>query len=310
MGAWQRAAFEFAVDGAVAAASAVRRRNHDPFPPSPIDGVNDWTAPLSAQRPRPVVLVHGTGVGVRDTWDVIAAALVADGYRVFAVEHGRRRGLFDGNLTDRPGGGDIADSAIELSGFVESVRRATGAERVDIVAHSMGGVVARQYLRFSGGADPAAPENNKVGRLVMLGATNHGITFGTMQLIGMAAERLGLPLGALSDAALGRSLAQQMVGSSFLDRLNEGGDTVPGVQYTVVASRDDQVSTPPERTFLAAGEGARVRNIWVQDIDPSAQVDHMQLCTHEVAVDIVREALGSAAVGAVGALETRTESCG
>jgi len=43
--------------------------------------------------------------------------------------------------------------AKDLADFVESVKRATGADKVDIVAHSMGGLVTRSYISFFGGKD-------------------------------------------------------------------------------------------------------------------------------------------------------------
>lgn len=42
--------------------------------------------------------------------------------------------------------------AADLAGFVRSVLRATGADAVDLVGHSQGGLVARSFLAFHGGA--------------------------------------------------------------------------------------------------------------------------------------------------------------
>jgi pimeloyl-ACP methyl ester carboxylesterase len=41
--------------------------------------------------------------------------------------------------------------AADLAAFVDAVLRATGAEKVDLVGHSMGGLVARSYLQFHEG---------------------------------------------------------------------------------------------------------------------------------------------------------------
>jgi pimeloyl-ACP methyl ester carboxylesterase len=48
--------------------------------------------------------------------------------------------------------GTTHDYAADLADLVESVRRATGAELVDVVAHSMGGMILRSYLSYHGGA--------------------------------------------------------------------------------------------------------------------------------------------------------------
>lgn len=55
------------------------------------------------------------------------------------------------------GGADIAESARQLAGFVDQVRTTTGASQVDMIGHSLGGTVSRQYLRFDGGADRTNP---------------------------------------------------------------------------------------------------------------------------------------------------------
>ena len=55
-----------------------------------------------------------------------------------------------------------------LSQMVEKICAATGFDKVDLVAHSMGGLVCRSYIKYYGG-------NNRVGRLLTCGTPNHGI---------------------------------------------------------------------------------------------------------------------------------------
>ncbi|KIQ18225.1 esterase/lipase family protein [Rhodococcus sp. MEB064] len=237
----------------------------------------------SGAHPRPVVLVHGTWVDGPDTWSTLAPQLGAEGYCVFTLEYGYRADP-GSNLLQTYGGDDIAASSRELATFVDDVRARTGAEQVDIVGHSQGGVVARQYLKFDGGA-------GAVHTLVTLGATNHGTTFSAGQLIGSLAEQFGLPVGEVAAAAVGPSFVQQMVGSNFLGALNADGDTVPGVAYTVIATRSDTVSTPPENTFLTAGPGASVDNVWVQDGCPQNTATHMELTSDPRAVWMIQRGL-------------------
>lgn len=54
-----------------------------------------------------------------------------------------------------------------------------------------------------------------------------------------------------------------MVGSAFITKLNAGGDTVPGVRYTIIATKYDEVVTPYRTAFL---EGPNVRNVLLQDL--------------------------------------------
>jgi triacylglycerol esterase/lipase EstA (alpha/beta hydrolase family) len=151
--------------------------------------------------------------------------------------------------------------------------------QVDIVGHSQGGVMPRQYLKLNGGA-------GKVHSLVTLGATHHG---GTLSGIGTLAGALGL-LG-LSVPLLGTAAVQQVRGSEFLSALNAGGDTIPGVTYTVIATRYDEISTPYAATFLTAGPGATVHNVTLQDGCPIDLSDHVSMSYSPRAIGIVRKAL-------------------
>lgn len=64
------------------------------------------------------------------------------------------------------------DQAAQLADFVDSVRAATGAPRVDVVAHSFGAFVTRLYLAQGG--------NRYVRDFVAIGGPNHG-TFAAAQ---------------------------------------------------------------------------------------------------------------------------------
>ena len=279
---------------APAAADPVEAEPAPVVDPSALPGANDWSCKPSAAHPRPVVLVHGTWTGMVGTWKDLAPALSAEGYCVFALNYGQAAGLTKGNMMRMFGGADIEESARQLAGFVELVRTATGAPQVDMIGHSLGGTVSRQYLRFEGGAGRANPALNKVHSLVTLGATNHGTSFGDVQSLGAIAQALGVPVTTLAGVAVGPSYIQQMVGSPFLQLLNAAGDTDPGIDYTVVASRSDTVSTPPENTFLTAGPGAAVHNIWLQDGCETNTAEHGQLTTDPRAVYIIQRALDPA----------------
>ena len=63
----------------------------------------------------------------------------------------------------------IEGSAQQLSDYVDQVLGATGAQQVDIVGHSQGGMMPRYYLKFLGGAA-------KVGTLVGISPVSHGTT--------------------------------------------------------------------------------------------------------------------------------------
>lgn len=268
-----------------------------PLPPSfdrmgpPPPGANDWSCIPSAAHPRPVVLVHGTDMDMSATWSTLSPELTEQGYCVFALDYGMQSAFWDPSIVAW-GVGDIVESADELSTFVDAVIASTGAPQVDIVGHSQGGVVARQYLKFNGGADASAPELNKVDNLITLGATNHGTSFNGLQQLFLAAKSLGLPKIISEQLLFGTAGSQQLIGSPFLSRLNADSEALPDVNYTVVATKFDEIVTPPERTFLNPASGS-VDNLWVQDECPTSKASHLGLTSDPTVASIVLSALGS-----------------
>lgn len=253
----------------------------DPDGSIPPTGSDDWSCRPARAHPRPVVLVHGTW-GNQNDWDVLAPSLKIEGYCVFSLNYGRDTSSVLGALPGMYATGDIPTSAAELAAFVDRVLAATGAARVDLVGHSQGALVARQYLRFGGGAD-------HVAQLISLAGTNHGSS-----MRGIAPR---LPPGVVAalptvlTPVAGIAAAQQLVGSEFLRTLNADGDTVPGIAYTVIASARDDASTPPEATFLQAGPGATVDNVWVQELCPADAFDHATLPQSPTVDFIIKRAL-------------------
>lgn len=212
---------------------------------------------------------------------------------MYALNYGGVHRFFQPNVVVY-GAGDMAQSSRELSAFVNRVRASTGASQVDVVGHSQGGTLARQYLKFDGGADPSDPNANAVHSLVTLGATNHGTSFGGLASFAAPLAALGVPVDQIAPLWMLPAGAQQLIGSPTLARLNDGSDVAPGVDYTIVATRFDRVSTPPERTFLDASGSADVHNVWVQDVCPSATTSHEGLLNDDAAAYIVQSALDPA----------------
>lgn len=249
-------------------------------------GANDWNCRPSPEHPRPVVLAHGTWENKFNNFAKLSPELKRAGYCVFALTYGDFGGSMFGAHPAVKGTGDIRYSAKQFAAFVDKVLTATGAPQIDIVGHSQGGMMPRQYLKFEGGADAADPARNKVHTLVSLGATHHGTEMsGIVQL----SEALGLTQH--SQYLLGDAAKQQIRGSEFLKQLNEGGDTVPGVNYLVVATKYDEVTTPYESTFLTAGPGATVTNVTVQDGCATDLSEHVELSYSPRVIGIVKRGL-------------------
>ncbi|MGO2883221.1 esterase/lipase family protein, partial [Corynebacterium variabile] len=229
-------------------ASAQARDNPRMAPP----GADDWDCVSTAEHPEPVVLVHGTWGNTYSAWSGLAPQLKADGYCIFAPNLGEADITTGGGVQSLGSGvfatKDIALTAGDLADYVDAVLQATGTSQVDMVGHSQGGLLARQYLKFNGGAE-------KVGRLVTLGATNHGTTLNGLGTLDRTIGDLGLDLDPALDYVIGEAGIQQVYDSPLLTELNADGDTVPGVNYTAIGSRYDTTTTPYESTFLTAGPG-------------------------------------------------------
>ncbi|MFD9884035.1 esterase/lipase family protein [Streptomyces alboflavus] len=232
-------------------------------------GWNDYGCKPSAAHPRPVVLAHGTFGNSVDNWLALAPYLVKRGYCVFSLDYGQLPGVpFFHGL------GPIDKSAGQLDTYVDKVLKATGAKEVDIVGHSQGGMMPRHYLKFLGGAE-------KVNALIGLAPDNHGTT-----LLGLTKLLPFFPGAEDLLSAATPALADQIAGSKFLTKLNAGGDTVPGVRYTVIATKYDEVVTPYRSQFL---NGPDVRNVVVQDLCAVDLSEHVavgildRVAHHEVA---------------------------
>jgi len=57
--------------------------------------------------------------------------------------------------------------AIRLSEIIKNLQRKTGKDKVDVVAHSMGGLVVRRYLQIFG--------TESINNVLLVGTPNHGI---------------------------------------------------------------------------------------------------------------------------------------
>lgn len=102
----------------------------------------------------PIILIHGV-VDNRSVFAVLKRGLRRRGFgRIFTVNYSP--------LTD-----DVRVVADRLARLVESVSEETGYERVHVIGHSMGGLVARYYVQRMGG-------DARVHTLVTMGTPHSG----------------------------------------------------------------------------------------------------------------------------------------
>ncbi len=209
--------------------------------------------PVAQDQPGPVLLVPGYG-GNGDSLGPLVAALRSAG-RVAVVV---------GPVGD--GTGDLRTSAKHLGEVADRVLDDTGADSVDVIGYSAGGVVARLWVRDEGGDAVAR-------RVLTLGSPQHGT----------------------SQAALGLQLAggcpvacEQLVpDSDVLRRLNAGDETPHGPLWMTVRSTSDEVVTPVESAAL---DGAV--NLVIQDVCPGSTAAHGDLPSDPVVLAALASGLG------------------
>lgn len=211
--------------------------------------------PDSAGTPRlptpprpPVLLVHG----------------FMDNRSVFVLlrRHLARNGLQQVEcLNYSPLTRDIRKAAESLGRHVEDLCARTGREQIDVVGHSLGGLMARYYIQRLGG-------DARVRTLVTLGTPHSG-------------TRAVPPAGA-------HPLVRQMrPGSGVVEELRA---PAPGCRTRFVSfwSDLDEVMTPPETARIDHPD-LLVRNVRVTGIG------HLALPVHPAVADGVRQALDAEA---------------
>jgi pimeloyl-ACP methyl ester carboxylesterase len=173
--------------------------------------------PAPAPARLPVILVHG--VMVNDgVWFAMRRYLARQAVgAVYTINYG-------------PPYGDIEHFAEQLGAKIESACAATGVARVSLVCHSMGGLVARAYVRQRGPA--------RIERIVTIGTPHHGSIF--------------------ARGVAGRCLAQMRPGNAWLAELNRDESKPSPVPITSIWSRHDSLVAPQASGELACAENVAV----------------------------------------------------
>ena len=118
---------------------------------------------------------------------------------------------------------DIDSYADRLARRIEEICAATGADQLVMLAHSMGGLVARAYLRKHGA--------RRVAKLITLGTPHHGTVTARI--------------------AAGKNGQQMVPGNAWLKQLNDETSSVPVVS---VFSHQDNIVVPQDSAVLAGAK--------------------------------------------------------
>lgn len=167
----------------------------------------------------PVLLVHGYFCN-RGLWYAFAQRLAARGHALESV-----------NL--EPAFGPIDDYVPVIAAGIERLRARTGAVRIAVVAHSMGGLATRAFIAARGG--------DAIGAVVTLGTPHRGTW--------------------LARYGYGRNVAQMRLDSDWLRALAAREGSRAGVPFTVILSVHDNIVAPQTIQTL---EGARTIELFAR----------------------------------------------
>ena len=249
-------------------------------------GSNDKSC-KSTTHPIPVILVPATIATMGENYSVLSPLLKNNGYCVFSFNYGQTAltTLTLGNIVSI---GPVTTSAGQLATFVQQVRSWTGASKVDLVGHSQGGMMPNYYINFLGGAQ-------YVHTLVALAPSNHGTTLDGLVNFGNQLGMIWPGLMPFINTAFAtggmQALADQEVGSPFMQKMATKPDTSPGVNYTVIETKYDEVVTPYTNAFLS---GTNVNNITLQNQCSLDKSDHLSIAFDHIALQDVLNALDPA----------------
>jgi hypothetical protein len=175
--------------------------------------------------------------------------------------------------------GDIQRAGEYVAAAIRLTASAGGA-KIDVFGWSQGGMVPRWALRFW--PDTRALVANVVG----LAPSNHGTT----------------AVAGVCRIACLPALRQQGRASRFILALNSFAETFPGIAYTNIYTRDDDIVRPNLDTTgsssLHTGGGV-IANVAVQDVCPANAARHFAVGTYDpVAYALAIDALSHSGRGA------------
>ena len=196
---------------------------------------------------RVVLLIHGLDEP-GSIWNDLTPMLAEQGHTVARFEY--------------PNDQAIATSADFLISELERLH-ALGVEQIDIVAHSMGGLVARDALTRPPAEARARPD---VGRLIMVGTPHAGSPLAPLRGVAEARERIARwldsdswdlrPMFEQRAEGAGEAGVDLEPGSEYLIELSARPNAV-GVEYTVIAGRIAALTKEEEQAIRTA-EPARL----------------------------------------------------
>jgi hypothetical protein len=175
--------------------------------------------------PKPVVLVHGLWSNWRawETWQNILTTTHSYDWKAFPVGEKRENGAMNtgGSFMSSDPTNGIFENSQQLGKYVKYAQADRNAWHVDIVAHSMGGLISRHYIHNFMPA--SAPDGRpQIAHLVMLGTPNMGSP--CADVMNFAFEMTGKNVEAI-----------RQLRPSVLEEFNKVNVNRKGVKFSVLA---------------------------------------------------------------------------
>lgn len=197
-------------------------------------------APASSLAKDPILFVHGWS-STSSVWNTMISRFEKDGYAKSELS------AYSYNTSQS----NKVSAEKEVKPRVEALLKATGATKVDIIAHSMGSLNSRWYIKFLGG-------EATVDDWVSIGGPNHGTE--------------------TANFCFSTACTEMRVGSKFLGELNAGDETPGSVNYGTWWSPCDEIINPDSSVSLSGATNTK-----------TACISHLGLLSDETVYTQIRE---------------------
>ncbi len=225
-------------------------------------GNNDASCRPTTAHPNPVVFLHGLGATYYEDTNVLQADAAARGYCTYSLTYGA-----PGGQTLVGGLESITKSAPQIAAFIAKVKGQTGAAKVDIVGHSEGGFQSLYVTKTQG-------ISGSIGKIVAIAPPAHGTSFANLYTLAYAfgiRSQVGTVLKTFGCAACN----EIGIGGSAVKTLNTGPIAQPGVDYTIITSKYDELVGNPDPASASFVKEPGVKNLLVQDYCPLDITGHI-----------------------------------
>ncbi len=211
--------------------------------------------------PKPVVLVHGLWSSWKawESWQNILTTSHSYDWKAFPVGEKPEKGIMNtgGEFLSTSPTNSIFENSQQLGRYIRYAQEDRNAWHVDVVAHSMGGLITRHYIHQF--MQPNSPDGRpQIAHLVMLGTPNMGSP--CADVMNTAFETIGKNVEAV------RQLRQDVAAEFNKVNVNRkgvkfsvlAGDPLPVMCKTLVAN--DGVVPVPSAVWTIK-DNARSRNV-------------------------------------------------